>query len=218
LFAAEMKDTKYVAEAWQIIGDTFTYQKPAKYAEAEEAYKKSNIAKPEDVGTIRRLLYTYYVLKKYEDAEILLQHLPERLTKNPNILKEKAAILADRGELGEAERIARQLKDDHPEEAIFWELLAHILGLKGDWQQARNASREALSHDDKRISGWLNLTEAYLGLEKYKSAETAIESALELDSENGTAWFLKHRILKATERTKEANQALKKAEKYGHPY
>ncbi|MFW9850178.1 MAG: tetratricopeptide repeat protein, partial [Candidatus Thorarchaeota archaeon] len=207
---------KSTAKSWRILGDTYGFQTPPDYAQAEEAYKKGLELVSDDYESLSRLLYMYRIQKRYDDCKSLLDNMPEFTRGIVNVKIEDISIAVDIGEYDRAEQLSKELTERYSENTFSWVMLAHTYLKWERWEESIEASRKAISINEKEAVSYANLAEAFIGLGNMEDADAALEKGFEIEKEYGTLWYLKSQILTATGREAEAKDAMEKAEKFGY--
>lgn len=106
-----------------------------------------------------------------------------------------ACIEADR--IMRADEILGSLLEDHPTQSLY-NLVGHVARLKGEFDRAEAAYKEALKGDDKNTHIRLNLSELYAERHRFQEALAMLETIDEQEC-NTRAEKLKNKIREAVE-------------------
>ncbi|HHV78691.1 MAG TPA: tetratricopeptide repeat protein [Firmicutes bacterium] len=115
------------------------------------------------------------------EAEALLQHLERVTPESPRVLAQRAAILAKKGKLEEAETLLHRVLEGQPSCTDAWVNLGNLHYLKGRYREAAEAYLQALRIDPKLVRGYHNITAAYAKLGLKRQARRAWRKARRLE-------------------------------------
>ena len=146
-----------------------------------------------------------------EAARRLLETLLERAPKHVAARQTLAALLADAGQVREAERILAEGHTLFPENAWFAQNLARLQAARGDTGAAIATLRESLAAPDVDADYAATLAGLLVRAERFADAEPLYRKALASRPRQGTWWMGLGLALQASGKADEARDAFERA-------
>jgi tetratricopeptide (TPR) repeat protein len=173
------------SEAWAFLGEARQHLPPAEEQQAhslielEKAYQLN----PESLAANSLLALYWQRLQQYELALEYLENAARLDPSNPSLAVEIGNILANMGNLPEAQASYQKANDLAPNEPLYWRALAefairHQIQIR---ELALPAAQQAYDLDPKDPSSLVVLGEVYYFLEEYDRAHQYLQEALNID-------------------------------------
>ena len=162
---------------------------PGKHAAAEEECKKALKADEKNVPAMVALANAYAARKRYELARMVLENARQVDEADPAIWNRLGFVemaLGNRPQAIEHFKAAAALRPDYPEAHANY---GAILADADDFAGAAQELELAVKYAPRSAGAWLDLGNAYRGLQEFEKAEAAYQKALALDPALNDARF-----------------------------
>jgi len=165
-----------------LTGEAHSYEHAGRIADAEAAYKKAIILRPDYWDGYNSLGLFYDDQGKYDDAYKQLQHAIELTPDNATAYSNLGAAYVDSGDpkkFAQGEAALKKSIELGPSYGAYANL-GDLFLLQNRYAEAADATEKALQLNDKDFIVWANLVAAYEGLKDETKLVAALDRELRL--------------------------------------